>query len=53
MEMAGHFLQNTIAGSETRKLNVYQAVTDAVGYVRLGWLVVTTAYFCQFCPCER
>ena len=29
-------LQNTIGGRETRKMNVYQAVRDAMGYVRLG-----------------
>ena len=28
-------LQNTIGGRETRKMNVYQAVRDAMGYVRL------------------
>jgi 2-oxoisovalerate dehydrogenase E1 component beta subunit len=27
-------LQNTIGGRETRKMNVYQAVRDAMGYVR-------------------
>ena len=31
-------LQNTIGGRETRKMNVYQAVRDAMGYVCLTGL---------------
>jgi 2-oxoisovalerate dehydrogenase E1 component beta subunit len=34
-------LQNTIGGRETRKMNVYQAVRDAMAYVHLGWRTTT------------
>jgi 2-oxoisovalerate dehydrogenase E1 component beta subunit len=32
-------LRRTIGGRETRKMNLYQAVRDAMAYVRLGWHV--------------
>jgi hypothetical protein len=38
-EDGGSPLQRTIGGRETRKMNVYQAVRDAMAYVRLVWYV--------------
>lgn len=52
-EDGGSPLQRTIGGRETRKMNVYQAVRDAMAYVRLGWYVGIDLFFCQNCPCER
>ena len=52
-EDGGSPLQRTIGGRETRKMNVYQAVRDAMAYVRLGWYVRIDLFFCQDCPCER
>ena len=34
-------LEKTIGGRGTRKMNIYQAVRDAMRYICLGWLVVT------------
>lgn len=52
-EDGGSALQNTIGGRETRKMNVYQAVRDAMGYVRLGWLVVSTTHLSSVLPLQR
>jgi 2-oxoisovalerate dehydrogenase E1 component beta subunit len=38
-------LQKTIGGRETRKMNVYQAIRDAMAYVRLGWHVLVDLVF--------
>lgn len=46
-------LQNTIGGRETRKMNVYQAIRDAMRYVRLGWLVVSMTQFSSVLPLRR
>jgi hypothetical protein len=34
-------------------MNVYQAVRDAMGYVRLDWLVVSTTQFSSVLPLRR
>ena len=38
-------MRNTIGGRETRKINLYQAVRDAMGYVQPGFHVVTDLVF--------
>ena len=44
-EDGGSSLQRTIGGRETRKMNVYQAVRDAMAYVCLGWYVEIGLFF--------
>lgn len=46
-------LQNAIGGRETRKMNVYQAVRDAMGYVHFNWLVVFTTQFSSALPLRK
>jgi hypothetical protein len=46
-------LQNTIGGRETRKMNVYQAVRDAMAYVRLRWLVVPRLSLSSVLPLRK
>ena len=38
-------MRNTIGGGETRKMNLYQAVRDAMRYVQPGFHVVTDLVF--------
>ena len=44
-EDGGSPLRNTIGGRETRKMNLYQAVRDAMGYVQPGCHGVTDLVF--------